>query len=173
MGVQRVLEASESGRAFLQGHGRSFQNAPRPDHYFASLRSTRRRDVARAVSEHIPMQVRSRVADRLAGIPERAGYACDAADGHWHKGAAHDAKRAERKMAVGHFYALDLRTHTLRHLAAGQGLHENDMSALKRIKPRGLRQDVPQGSRVMIIYDRAGMDFDYGIVAEGHARFIS
>jgi hypothetical protein len=39
------------------------------------------------------------------------------------------------KMAVGHFYSLNLRTHTLRHLAAGEGLREHDMSALSRIKP--------------------------------------
>ena len=64
-------------------------------------------------------------------------------------------------MAVGHFYALDLRTHTLRHLVAGEGLHEHDMSALKRIKPRGLRQDVAQDTRVLIVYDKAGIDFDY------------
>lgn len=161
MGVQRVLEATESGRAFLQEHGLRFQKAPRHDNYFASLRSPRRREVAREVSQSILLQVRSRVADRLAGIAELAGYACFAADGHWHKGAVHDPKHADRKMAVGHFYALDLRTHTLRHLAAGQGLHENDMSALKRIKPRGLRQEVPQGTRVLIVYDKAGLDFDY------------
>lgn len=64
-------------------------------------------------------------------------------------------------MAVGHFYSLNLRTHTLQHLAAGEGLHEHDMSALKRIKPKGLRQAVPKGARVLIIYDKAGIDFDY------------
>jgi hypothetical protein len=35
------------------------------------------------------------------------------------------------------------------------------MSALKRIKPKGLRQGVPQGKRVLIIYDKAGIDFGY------------
>jgi hypothetical protein len=64
-------------------------------------------------------------------------------------------------MAVGHFYSLNLRTHTLRHLAAGQGLHEHDMSALRRVKPTGVRHEVPQGKRVLIIYDKAGIDFDY------------
>jgi hypothetical protein len=161
MGVQRVLEASESGRAFLQEHGLRFEKAPRHDNYFASLRSPRRREVAREVSQSILLQTQSRVADRLAGIPELARYACFAADGHWHKAAAHDPRHEDRKMAVGHFYALDLRTHTLRHLAAGQGLHEHDMSALKRINPRGLRQEVAQGTRVLIVYDKAGIDFDY------------
>ena len=122
MGVQRVLEASESGRGFLQEHGLRFESAD---------------------------------------IPELAHYACFAADGHWHKAATHDPRHEGSKMAVGHFYSLNLRTHTLRHLAAGQGLHEHDMSALKRIKPKGLRQSVAQGTRVLIIYDKAGIDFAY------------
>ena len=47
MGVQRVLEASESGRGFLQEHALRFEHAPDYANYFASLRSKRRRDLAR------------------------------------------------------------------------------------------------------------------------------
>ena len=161
MGVQRVLEASESGRGFLQEHGLRFENPPDYNNYFASLRSERRRDLAREVNWNLITTVEAKVGDRLAGIPELAQYACFAADGHWHKAAVHDARHDGRKMAVGHFYALNLRTHTLRHLAAGEGLHEHDMSVLKRNKPKGLRQGVPKGTRVLIIYDKAGIDFDY------------
>jgi hypothetical protein len=161
MGVQRVIEATESGRAFLQEHGLRFDNPPSSHNYFASLKSQRRRDLAREVNEHLIAQVEAKVCDRLADIPELERYACFAADGHWHKAAVHDPRHEGRKMAVGHFYALNLRTHTLRHLAAGQGLHEHDMSALKRLKPRGLRQGVAQGTRVLMIYDKAGIDFDY------------
>jgi hypothetical protein len=161
MGVQRVLEASESGRGFLQEHGLRFENPPDYNNYFASLKSERRRDLAREVNCNLIATVEAKIADRLAGIPELAKYACFAADGHWHKAAVHDPRHDGSKMAVGHFYALNLRTHTLRHLAAGEGLHEHDMSALKRIKPKGLRQGVPKGTRVLIIYDKAGIDFDY------------
>lgn len=161
MGVQRVLEASESGRGFLQEHGLRFENAPGYNNYFASLRSERRRDLAREVNLNLITRAEAKLGDRLAGIPELSSYACFAADGHWHKAAVHDARHDGRKMAVGHFYALNLRTHTLRHLAAGEGLHEHDMSALKRIKPKGLRQGVPKGTRVLVIYDKAGIDFDY------------
>ena len=68
-------------------------------------------------------------------------------------------------MAVGHFYSLNLRTHTLRHLAVGTGLHEHDMSALKRIKPRGLRQDVPKGRRVLIVSTRPPSTLGIGSAA--------
>ena len=161
MGVQRVLEASESGRAFLQEHGLRFEQAPTYTNYFASLRSQRRGELAREVNRSLITTMEARLCDRLADIPELAGYACFAADGHWHKAATHDPRHEGTKMAVGHFYSLNLRTHTLRHLAAGQGLHEHDMRALKRIKPKGLRQNVRQGTRVLIIYDKAGIDFDY------------
>jgi hypothetical protein len=161
MGVQRVLEASESGRGFLQEHGLRFENPPGYNNYFASLRSERRRELAREVNRSLITRVEAKGCDRLAGIPELACYACFAADGHWHKGAVHDPRHEGSKMPVGHFYALNLRMHTLGHLAAGEGLHEHDMSALKRIKPKGLRQDVPKGTRVLIIYDKAGIDFDY------------
>ena len=161
MGVQRVLEASASGRGFLQEHGLRFENPPGFNSYFASLRSERRRDLAREVHLNLIARVEAKVSDRLAGIPELARYACFAADGHWHKAAVHDLRHDGSKMAVGHFYALNLRSHTLRHLAAGEGLHEHDMSALKRIKPKGLRQEVPKGTRVLVVYDKAGIDFDY------------
>ena len=161
MGVQRVLEASESGRGFLQEHGLRFDPAPDVANYFASLRSSRRCQLAREVHEGLIAAVEARVSDRLGDIPELARYACLAADGHWHKAAVHDLRHDGSKLAVGHFYALNLRTHTLRHLAAGEGLHEHDMSALKRIKPKGLRQGVPKGTRVLMVYDKAGIDFDY------------
>jgi hypothetical protein len=55
-----------------------------------------------------------------------------------------------------------LRSHSSELIfGSGEGLHEHDMSALKRIKPKGLRQGAPKGTRVLIIYDKAGIDFDY------------
>ena len=161
LGVQRVLEMSESGRGFLQEHGLRFENTPGHSNYFATLHSPRRCAVIGDVNIALLTAATTKVHDRLADIPELAGYECFAQDGHWHKAATHDLRHEGTKMAVGHFYSLNLRTHTLRHLAAGEGLHEHDMSALKRIKPKGLRQGVPKGKRVISIYDKAGIDFDY------------
>ena len=161
LGVQRVLESSESGRAFLQEHGVRFENAPSFCNYFVALRSPRRGEVIRDASLALLKTANQKLHDRLASIPELTNYECFAGDGHWHKAAVHDPRHEGTKMAVGHFYSLNLRTHTLRHLAAGQGLHEHDMSALKRIKPKGLRQGVPKGKRVITIYDKAGIDLGY------------
>jgi len=161
LGVQRVLELSASGRAFLQEHGVRFENTPGHSNYFAALHSPRRRDVLRDTHRALLTPARPALHDRLAGIPELAGYEIFATDGHWHQAATHDARHEGRKMAVGHFYSLNLRTHTLAHLAAGEGLHEHDLSALKRITPRGLRQGVPRGTRVLLIHDKAVVDFDF------------
>ncbi len=160
-GVQRVLESCESGRGFLQEHGPRLKRSPTQTNYFVTLHSERRLELLRGVDLSVQAAANATSADRLAEIPELAGYDCFAADGHWHKAAAHDARHKETKMAVGHFYSLNLRTQSLRHLAAGQGLHEHDMSALERIKPKGLRQGVPKGRRVLIVYDKAAIDFAY------------
>jgi hypothetical protein len=161
LGIQRVLELSASGRAFLQEQGVRFEHTPGHSNYFAALHSPRRRDVLRDVHRALAAHMRAPLQDRLGGLPELAGYEIFATDGHWHQAATHDARHDGRKMAVGHFYSLNLRTHTLAHLAAGEGLHEHDITALKRITPRGLRQGVPRGTRVLLIHDKAVVDFDF------------
>ena len=122
LGLTRVLEAVESGRAFLQEHGPRFDDPPSRSNYFYALAHERRRDLARDVNRALLAQ--TILPDRLASIPELAKYECFALDGHWHSAAAHDARHDGVKMAVGHFYSLDLRGHQLRHLAVGEGLHE-------------------------------------------------
>jgi hypothetical protein len=160
-GLLRVLESSTSGRAFLQEHGARLSNSPSQANYFATLHSPRRGAVVADVNNALRVMANQALPDRLAGIAELAAYAVFAVDGHWHKAASHDPRHHGVKMAVGHFYSLNLRTHTLRQLAVGEGAHEHDLSVLKRLTPRGLRQEVPKGRRTLMIYDRAGIDFDY------------
>ena len=159
LGIQRVLERVESGRAFLQEHGPRFEYQPTRTNYFAALQSERRLDLACDVNRRL--LAAAALPDHLAPFPELKHYQCFALDGHWHQAATHDPRHDGTKMAVGHFYSLDLRGHQLRHLTVGEGLHEHDMSVLKRIKPSGLRHNVPKGTRVLIIYDKAGIDFAY------------
>jgi hypothetical protein len=90
LGVQRVLESSESGRAFLQEHGVRFENTPELGNYFSSLRSARRCEVLRDTNVRLVGTAKRCLHDRLADIPELANYECFAGDGHWHKAAAHD-----------------------------------------------------------------------------------
>lgn len=173
LGIQRVLERVESGRAFLQEHGPRFEYQPTRTNYFAALQSERRLELARDVNRRL--LAATALPDHLVNMPELKNYQCFALDGHWHQAATHDPRHDGTKMAVGHFYSLDLRGHQLRHLTVGEGLHEHDMSVLKRLKPSGLRHDVPKGTRVLIIYDKAGIDFSYWkrCQREGAVYFIS
>ena len=75
--------------------------------------------------------------------------------------AAHEPRHDGVKLAVGHCYRLDRRGHQLRHRTVGEGRHEHDVTMLKRLRPAGLRQDVPKGRRVLLVYDRAALDFAF------------
>ena len=132
-GLLRVLESSTSDRAFLQEHGARLNNSPTQANYFATLHSQRRGAVAADVNNALRIMANQTLPDRLAGIAELASYAVFAMDGHWHKTATHHPRHQGVKMAVGHFYSLNLRTHTLRQLAVGEGAHEHDLSVLKRL----------------------------------------
>lgn len=161
IGIQRVLEDVPSGRGFLQEHGPRFAQIPKHSNYFSSLHSARRGAVLEDVSIALLDSVGAEGTDRLGHIPELASYVCFAVDAHWHLPATHDPRYDGKKASVGHSYSLNLHDHLLHHLATAEGEHEHDMSMLKRIKPSGLRQGVPQGKRVLVIYDRAGIDLAF------------
>jgi Transposase DDE domain len=61
--------------------------------------------------------------------------------------------------AIGHFFALNLRTQALAHLTHAQGKKEHDMHALKRLELQTLRHHAPKGRKVLYAYDCAGIDF--------------
>ena len=161
LGVDRVLKSARSGRGFLQEHAPSRVDALGHSTYFASLNSSRRQRLAGDVNEQLMAAATPLLRDRLDHMPELARYEIFAVDGHWHQAATHDPRHEGQKMAVGHFHSLNLRNHLLRPLAVGEGLHEHDISVLKRLKPSGLRQKVAKGRRVLAVYDRASIDYGF------------
>lgn len=160
-GILRCLEEVRSGRGFLQEYGLRLEKAPKISNYFESLKSERRGRLAREASLEIAELAESMLPDRLKDLPGLENYTSFAADGHWHRGASHDPKHKGAKVAAGHFYSLNLHTHTLRHLAASEYHKEHDMHVLKRLKPGGLRQGVRRGQRVLMVYDKAAIDMKF------------
>lgn len=160
-GIQRVLEDVPSGRAFLQEHGTRFAHPPKVSNYFSSLHSQRRAAVLEDVVDGVLGQIAATGTNRLAHIPELEAYLCFAVDMHWHNAAAHDERYDGKKAAVGHCFSLQLHDQSVRHLAVGEGEHEHDMSVLQRLKPKGMRQGVPKGRRILVVYDRAGVDLGF------------
>ena len=53
MGVQRVVERAESGRAFLQEHGPRFDYQPSRSNYFAAQNSPRRLALVRDINHRL------------------------------------------------------------------------------------------------------------------------
>lgn len=161
LGLERALHQHSSGRAFLQEHAFRFPHCPPLANYFESLKSPRRLALASELNQRLCQRVNESIPDPLAAYAELRGFDLYAGDGHWHGAAAHDAPIGDTKYAVGHFYALDLRRHSLRHLAVGQGKKEHDMHVLKRIEIGLLRQYAAKGQKVLYVWDKAGIDFGF------------
>ena len=190
-GVARCLAEQESGRAFLQAHALLMPDLPDVVQYFDSLSSERRLELIAQASDALFERLRraSKGEDPFAQHPELDGFWLFAGDGHYHEAAVHDPRvvKAEElipkpvllpaegkamsrkreepagiKYATGHFFALDLRTHLMRHLAVAdqqERRKEHDMRALKGLSISELRMGAPKGTKVLYVWDRAGIDF--------------
>lgn len=159
LGLQRVLHELPSGRAFLQQHAFNLPHCPPRANYFESMKSSRRLGLVNELNQQVCQRVAATLGDDLGAYPDLADFDLYAGDGHWHAAAAHDAPIDGAKYAVGHFYALDLRRHSLRHLAVGGGKKEHDMHVLKRLDAQALRQNAPKARKVLYVWDKAGIDF--------------
>jgi hypothetical protein len=155
LGVARAMSDPRTGRGFLQQIGALFPYCPETGHFFETLKSQRRLALIKDVDLHLASLI-----EELTALPEAvADYAIYAGDGHWHGAAAHDPKIDERRWAVGHLYALNLRTHAMHHLALAEGKKEHDMSVIKRLGSSTLRMGEAPGKKVLWVWDRAGLDF--------------
>ena len=170
MGVLRCLSASQTGRDFLQHHGDHGRLAIDFDLFFKSLKSQRRIDNLYSVNHLFDPLLTEAVVDPFAKIPELDGFAIYAGDGHFHAAAVHDPKDIssagnERKLATGHFFTLNLRTHCLNHLGTSdlrdERKGEHDMHLIKRSEIDQLRGGEPTGTKVILVWDKAGIDFGF------------
>jgi hypothetical protein len=173
LGVIRVLEQEPSGRGFVQAMCDSGHANIAVSSLFDNLASARRLRGIRWSAQSLQQQVDCQRLkyDPLAKYSCLDSFAIYAGDGHYHEKATHDLARFEHDTATQHFYALDLRTHTLRHITAaisGPGIdaakvkvirkRENDMHAIKRIGPDAMRLNTPRGRKVLHVWDRACID---------------
>jgi hypothetical protein len=153
-GVCRVLSDARSGRGFLQQFAGWLKVCPSQSLHFESLKSQRRLEMLQAVSKVLAQLLQPDASD-LAALKDFDLYA---GDGHWHSAATHDPVVDGQKTAVGHIYALNLRTHALRHLHLAQG-KENDIGAIQKLGAKTLRLDARTGRKVIWVWDRACIHF--------------
>lgn len=167
-GVLRCLSDSRSGRDFLQRHGDGGGAEISVDLFFKAIQSQRRFKNIASINAGLAPLVSASAVDPFSSISELDGFAIYAGDGHYHATSAHDRKRPDskgkmRKEAAGHFFLLDLRTHFLSHLSgadqSGSRKREHDMHAIKRLGYDALRGGQPKGTKVILAWDKAGIDF--------------
>ena len=162
-GLLRVIEPVQSGRDWIQQLLSRTKIPLSVGNFFEALKSPRRLLLTQEVALTIRQQVDQVAADRdpLKVHDELNPMAVYAADGHYHARASHDLKQGTRAEPVGHFFALNLRTHTLHHLdvARPEYKREHDITALKRLDAAELRMGEPKGRKVILVYDKAGIDF--------------
>ena len=162
LGITRVLEDEPSGRAFLQSISADWHRVPARSSFFDSLASRRRLRFCREANAALCAVMARTLTDPLAAWPGLAEFAVFAGDGHFHAAAVHDPRQPDgTRHATGHLYALDLRTHAMHHIDVGDQvarLKEHDMRTLKRQDPAALRMGTPAGRKVLIVWDRAGID---------------
>lgn len=168
--ILRCLSNTQTGRDFLQLHSDHGRIDISTDHFFKSIISSRRLSNLSSLNELLANSMKQHCEALFASMPELDNFAIYAGDGHFHGAAAHDPKTKSSKgvitkRATGHFFMLNLRNHHLAHLTIAErgGLRkgEHDMRAIKRSEIDQLRGGEPVGRKVILAWDKAGIDFAF------------
>ena len=165
LGLSRALGVEASGRAFLDTLEGALARPPARSSFFDALASSRRLQHLQATNEAVARHLTRTMDDPVAAFPELAPSQLLAGDGHWHAAAAHDPRDAKgTKHATGHVYLLDLRTQAIRHLDLCDPIHkrkEHDITVIKRATWDTLRGSTPKGRPVILVWDRAVIDYRF------------
>ena len=176
LGVSRVLSQATSGRDFLQAYAESGGQAVARSHFFETLKSGRRLKLCQEVNGLLQDAVKQVRDDPFAAHRELKGFDLHAGDGHYHGAASHDKPIGDSKRPVGHFFMLDLRTCAMHHLELGETgearKSEHDMHVLKRTDIKTLRRGAGKGRKVMVVWDKAGIDFRYWVNAKQNGIYF-
>ena len=179
-GVGRVVEASQSGREWIQFFCTVACVYVSVANFFAALRSKRRLRLLEEVDADVRQQADQQIrehGDPFSKYPELEPFEIYASDGHSHGASAHEEEIYGKKRAVNHIFSLNLRTHTLAHLMVTQPAEgkkkEHEIKAIKRIGGRALRLDAPKGTKVIHVYDPAIIDYrEWYKWKQGHGVYI-
>jgi len=165
-GVGRVLQASDSGREWVQFFNACHDQSVSVSNFFAALKSDRRLTLLQEIDLDIRQQANELAGshrDPFAGHPELDSFEIYASDGHSHGASAHEERRGDKKWAVTHVFSLNLRTHAMGQLTLTQPVEgkkkEHEIKAIKRSGGRDLRLGAPPKTKVIHVYDPAIVDY--------------
>ena len=166
-GTLRTLEKIESGREWVQRAKPDFAiDTSSVSRFFAATNSARRTgSVERTAAELARLADQSLRPgnDILAAHEELDGYSVYSTDGHSIKASSHEQEILGKVRAPSHIYSLDLRTHSLHHVALCEPQmgkkKEHEIATLKRIDANAMRMGAPKGRKVIHAYDPAIVDY--------------
>lgn len=164
LGLQRVLETCESGRAFLQERGDAGETVARAT-FFDALHSQRRLALIAEVAEQSYVQFSRQLAQRdwLTEFPELRGRAVWAVDGHQIDHAVHALRDAKGiRVSPGMIYGLCLHTGLVRPLEPfqGDGRHGHELPVFKKHHVKWLRLE-DRAEMPIVIGDPAYIDIQF------------
>lgn len=177
MGVERCISSATSGHDFLQNYRKSDGGKVTVSHFFEAIKSKRRLNQQKSINFLMRAYLTDHVKDELSQIEEFKKWHFVAGDGHYQKAAIFDPKtkadgseKEPSKAATGHFFSLDLRTHHLGYLDLAQPddgkKSEHDMKMLKRQELETLRDKAAKGTKVLWLWDRASIDYEFWLKAK-------
>lgn len=167
LGTLRCLTHAKTGHEFLQDHAEKGGRDENPDLFFKALKSKRRLANLTSSNDALAPIMAEQIEDPLGHFSELKGYHFFAADGHYQKAACFDASKSTRKgpqkIATGHFFRVNLRTHHLSHLALSRPADgkkkEHDARVIQRATINNLRYQVKTGEKAVYFWDKACIDY--------------
>ena len=168
LGVLRCLSSSATGQEFLQLHADQGIANIEPNHFFKALQSKRRLANITSLNDLLALPMKHRIPDPYSQCTELDDWDLYAVDGHYHHAACFDKKSANskgelRSIATGHFFRMNMRDHHMSCLGMANPedgkKKAHDMTVIKRSSADQLRNGAPKGRKVMLIWDKACIDY--------------
>ncbi len=167
LGILRCLSHTQTGHEFLQHHADHGGRDENPDLFFKALKSNRRLENLTSLNDLLAAAMAHRVHDPLSDFPELAGYHFYAADGHYQTAACFDAPKpgpkGATKVATGHFFRVNLRTHHMSYLDLGRPADgkkkDHDARVIQRAEVEALRYQATKGEKAIYFWDKACIDY--------------
>ena len=168
LGVLRCLSSSTTGQEFLQFHADQGIANIEPGHFFKALKSPRRLVNITSLNDLLAGPMKLQIPDPYTQCAQLADWDLYAVDGHYHKAACFDKKSGNSKgelraIATGHFFRMNMRNHHMSCLGMANPedgkKKAHDMTVIKRSSAEQLRNGAPKGRKVMLIWDKACIDY--------------
>jgi len=168
LGVLRCLSSSTTGQEFLQFHADQGIANIEPGHFFKALKSPRRLVNITSLNDLLAGPMKLQIPDPYTQCAQLADWDLYAVDGHYHIAACFDKKSENSKgelraIATGHFFRMNMRNHHMSCLGMANPedgkKKAHDMTVIKRSSAEQLRNGAPKGRKVMLIWDKACIDY--------------